>query len=204
VSDAPVVVTGADAPLVTGGESRVSALRQSVAGLRVRAARGGVERWLFIAGSVLAPLGLLLVILGWYGTAHTPYQFEQMPYMISGGLLGLALTVLGGLAYFAHWLTRLTASQQEQADRIVAALERLHDGGAHVGNGAVEIPAASAPAALVATPSGTMVHRPDCVVVANRPKLRKIKAGAAGFSPCKLCDPYDDVAATSGAPARAR
>ena len=44
----------------------------------------------------------------------------------------------------------------------------------------------------MATPTGTMFHRPDCVVVANRPKLRKVAADAKGFEACKLCDPLGD------------
>ena len=34
-----------------------------------------------------------------------------------------------------------------------------------------------------------MFHRPDCPVVANRPGVRKVKAGTAGFEPCKICEP---------------
>jgi hypothetical protein len=34
-----------------------------------------------------------------------------------------------------------------------------------------------------------MVHRPDCPVVANRPGVRRVKAGTSGFEPCKICEP---------------
>jgi hypothetical protein len=203
VSDALEVVTAPDAALHR--EPRVNELRNAVGALRVRATRGGVDRYLFIAACVLVPLGLGLVLLGWLGAASTPYQFEQMPYLISGGLLGLALAVLGGLAYFAHWMTRIVADQRAQADRIVTALENLAATGhapeaaaaavvepAVASRGATSKRARAAgngAAAFVATPTGTMFHRPDCVVVANRPKVRKVSADAAGFEACKLCDP---------------
>ena len=150
---------------------------------------------------MLVPLGLLLILIGWLGAAKTPYQFEQMPYLISGGLLGLALAVLGGLAYFAHWMTRVVSDQREQTDRIVAALENLAGSGVAPAAAAAAVVAPSrasgsskrgsgnGAAAFVATPTGTMFHRPDCVVVANRPKLRKVSADASGFEACKLCDP---------------
>jgi hypothetical protein len=202
VSDALEVVTTPDP---VHHPTRVHELRSAVGSLRVRASRGGVEQYLFIAACVLVPLGLGLVLLGWYGSAHTPYQFEQLPYVISGGLLGTALAVLGGLAYFAHWMTRVVNDQRAQTERIVSALENLasSSNGAGVGSGA---PAAAAAAtatrssrarangggSFVATPTGTMFHRPDCVVVANRPKLRKVSADAKGFEACKLCDPLGE------------
>jgi len=202
VSDALEVVT---APDPVHHPTRVHELRSAVGSLRVRAGRGGVDRYLFIAACVLVPLGLSLVLLGWYGSAHTPYQFEQLPYVISGGLLGTALAVLGGLAYFAHWMTRVVNDQRAQTERIVSALENLasSSNGAGVGAGA---PAAAAAAtatrssrarangggSFVATPTGTMFHRPDCVVVANRPKVRKVSADAKGFEACKLCDPLGE------------
>lgn len=204
MSDALEVVTAPD-PVHHPG--RVHELRSAVGSLRVRASRGGVDRYLFIAACVLVPLGLGLVLLGWYGSAHTPYQFEQLPYVISGGLLGTALAVLGGLAYFAHWMTRVVNDQRAQTERIVSALEQLatSNGAAAIASGV----AAAAPTAarssrarasrsngggaFVATPTGTMFHRPDCVVVANRPKVRKVSADAKGFEACKLCDPLGEA-----------
>ncbi|HZQ85754.1 MAG TPA: hypothetical protein VFA83_12990 [Acidimicrobiales bacterium] len=201
MSDALEVVT---APDPVHHLTRVHELRSAVGSLRVRAGRGGVDRYLFIAACVLVPLGLGLVLLGWYGSAHTAYQFEQLPYVISGGLLGTALAVLGGLAYFAHWMTRVVNDQRVQTERIVAALEQLATSNGAVGVGA---PAAAAAAtatrssrarangggSFVATPTGTMFHRPDCVVVANRPKLREVSADAKGFEACKLCDPLGEA-----------
>jgi hypothetical protein len=213
VSDALEVVTAPDA--APHRQPRVTELRDAVSSLRVRATRGGVDRYLFIAACVLVPLGLGLVILGWLGAAKTPYQFEQMPYLISGGLLGLALAVLGGLAYFAHWMTRIVADQRMQTDRIVTALENLAANGASPAMSTLAAepapvgrtsPASASrasasraskraraggngAAAFVATPTGTMFHRPDCVVVANRPKVRNVSADGFGFEPCKLCDP---------------
>ena len=65
------------------------------------------------------------VVLGWWGASRTPYAFEQTPYLISGGLLGLGLVFLGSFFYFAHWLTQLVKEHREQSAAILAALERL-------------------------------------------------------------------------------
>jgi hypothetical protein len=165
---------------VAAGQQRLAA------GLRrVRRATGGVatERWLAVAGGVLMPLGVLLVLAGWYGAAHTTRLFEEIPYLISGGMLGIVLAAIGASLYFGYWLTRLVSHARELVDgmaRIERRLESLAPGevGADTGR-------------LVATREGVLFHRADCSVVASRPasELRTVKLPAAGLSPCKLCAP---------------
>ena len=188
---------GTDDDVPHHGRERVTKLKSSIGGLRTRAAGRGLDFYLFIAGAVLVPLGVLVMVLGWYGASNTGYLFEQIPYVISGGLIGLGLVVVGSFAYFAYWLTRMFHQQREQADRTVTVLERLE---AKLS----ELPAASAGAGpsssssarsrnggarFVATASGTMFHLPDCSVVTNRPKLRKVRGDEPGMEPCRLCDP---------------
>lgn len=99
--------------------------RLAAATARLRGRSGPVaERWLLAAGAVLVPLGAVAVLLGWYGTAHTTRVWQQVPYLVSGGLLGLGLMVVGGLGYFAAWLTRLVEENRRHAQELVAATER--------------------------------------------------------------------------------
>lgn len=122
-----------------------------------------------------------------------------MPYLISGGILGLALVVLGGFLYFAHWLTQLIKETRAQANTMASAMERLEELLSHqlaAAPNAVAAVATSgarralvAPVAvptLVATPKGNMAHRPDCVVV-GKEGLRAVEPGE-DLAPCKLCD----------------
>jgi multisubunit Na+/H+ antiporter MnhG subunit len=155
------------------------------------------ERTLMVIAGVLAPLGLILILVGWWGAANTPNLFEQIPYAISGGLFGLGLLFLGSFCYFAHWMTELVKEHRAQAAAVVEAITRLED----VMRTAKPVPAAApatadgtAPpvlngAALVATEKGTMAHRPECVVVAGKNDLRPVSP-ADGLAPCKLCEPY--------------
>jgi hypothetical protein len=53
--------------------------------------------------------------------------------------------------------------------------------------------AAVAATELVATKTGTMIHRPDCVAVDGRDNLRSVTASTKGLTPCKLCDPLGDA-----------
>src|SRR3954470_15584695 len=77
---------------------------------------------LFTAGAILMPLGLIAIFLGWYGVAHAKYQYDQLPYVVSGGLLGLALVFLGGFLYFGAWLARLSTEQRESARQLTDAM----------------------------------------------------------------------------------
>ena len=83
------------------------------------------ERLLLVLAGIVAPLGLVVIVLGWLGASNTPYDFEQVPYLISGGLLGLGLVFLGSFFYFAHWLTQLVKEHREQSAAILAAIQRL-------------------------------------------------------------------------------
>lgn len=155
------------------------------------------ERALMVAGGVVGPLGVIVVLLGWWGAAHTPYVFEQVPYLISGGLLGLGMVFLGAFCYFTHWVTRLVKEQREQSSAVLAALQALTEEVAATGRAPTRVTAAvttngAQPGpgpSLVATERGTMAHRPDCVVVAGKGGLRTVTA-ADGLTACKFCEPY--------------
>jgi hypothetical protein len=53
--------------------------------------------------------------------------FEQVPYLISGGLFGLGLTFCGALTFFSSWLARLVQLQRQQAELTQKLLDRLPD-----------------------------------------------------------------------------
>jgi hypothetical protein len=150
---------------------------------------------LFVAGAVLLPLGLIVIVLGWYGAAHTPYAYDQLSYLVSGGLLGLGLTFCGGFLYFGAWLARIAADQRESAKRLSDTLLVLADvvsRSAVASNGvATPVPAAErdAGAVLVVAGDGTTVHRADCSLIAHRDDLRPAGPDAPGLTACRLCKP---------------
>jgi hypothetical protein len=129
-----------------------------------------------LLGSVLAPLGLLLVFLGWLGASRTPLVQEQLPYLISGGLLGLALVNLGGFFYFAHWQSELLREVRIQTAELTAALRA----------GSAPTHAAAAATAFVTTASGTLAHRLDCPVVRGRADL---SPAGPELAACTICEP---------------
>jgi hypothetical protein len=181
-------------------QERLTADVAELRGRRGLAALVAGDRWMLVLGGVLLPLGLLLVLLGWLGASRTVLVFEQLPYLISGGLLGVALVVAGGFVYFAYWLTLLVRESRRGREELAAALARvevlLADAAARPVAGAAAdgtaAPGAHGPGRLVATRTGTMLHRAACQVVAGREGLREVAPDAPGFTPCRICEPLSD------------
>lgn len=172
----------------------VRAQRDLAAGLARIHRRGtlaATERWALYGGGILVPLGALLVLAGWYGAAHTTRLFEEIPYLISGGMFGLGLIVVGAALYFGYWLTRVVSGQRQMLEILLRIEDRLDPGG-RLGDAAARSTTRGV-AGLVATPTGTMFHRADCPVVADRAaaELRSVRLPAPGMSACKICNPLD-------------
>lgn len=118
----------ADATTELRVDARRARFRDAVTGLSTRARSGDLLRMLLLPASTLVVLGFGFMLLGWWGAAHTHRQVEQMPYLISGGLLGLALVVLGGLLLTtAVWMASLQRMRQQSDERMQAHLSELVD-----------------------------------------------------------------------------
>jgi hypothetical protein len=147
---------------------------------------------LFTAGAVLMPLGIVAICLGWYGTAHSHYAYDQTTYLVSGGLLGLGLVFLGGFLYFGAWLAKVGADQRDSARQLADTMLVLADlvsRQSALGQGAVDATLADAGAVPVLAGSGTTVHRRDCALIAHRDDLRVLTGGEAGLTTCRVCRP---------------
>jgi hypothetical protein len=170
---------------------RISRLSDQVRTLRTRASGVNYERMMLIVGGILMPLGVVLIILGWAGAARTPLPFEQNDYLISGGILGLALVFSGGFIYFAYWQTVRIRESRTQARELTDALARVESllAGGTVADGSV---VATAPGrTFVATPSGSIFHRADCPAVNGRDDLVRVDAQDTTLKPCRICNPLD-------------
>jgi hypothetical protein len=114
---------------------RLAEFQAEVNRLKIRGSAPTNEQRLLTVGLVLMPVGVLLVLIGWYGASGTRDLSEQIPYLLSGGLLGLGLTIVGAALfvryslarYFRYWLMRLVYEERTSTDRIVEALDRNRD-----------------------------------------------------------------------------
>ena len=188
--------------------SRQAALVNAIARIRVRTRAIKIEQILLVLGGVAMPAGILVIIVGWYGAAHTFRTYAQLDYLISGGLLGLALVIFGGFCYFGYWLTRmvqLLRTNQTQDRQSLDTLERISAQLAQLAplaplaapappgaaaSGFTPVPAPGFAPALVATRYGTMAHLPTCPVVADTPDLRAASLDDPTLTPCQICQPF--------------
>jgi hypothetical protein len=167
--------------------------------------------WQVLAGSVLIPLGVIFIMLGWYGAAHARVVQQQIPYMVSGSFLGLGCMVIGGLLFWGHWLYRMYDQadlQHEEQTRLLEGILAALDGrgpaaasGSGVGaaagrresgGGATSSqPSLLGSSAYYATSTGTVYHRADCAVIAHHPDdLRVLGPDAVGgMRSCQICTP---------------
>jgi hypothetical protein len=148
---------------------------------------------LFTAGAVLMPLGVVLVCVGWYGAAHAKYAYDQFPYLLSGGVLGLGLTFIGGFLYFGAWLAKVANDQREASRQLADTMLVLADlvsrqpsSGATTAYEAMADPGA---VPVLAGPHGTTVHRRDCALIAHREDLHVLTGNETGLSTCRVCKP---------------
>lgn len=156
-----------------------------------------------MVGWVLAGLGLIVIIVGWYGISGQALVAKQLPYLISGGLGGVALVGVGA-ALIGTERMRADAARVERLEEMVAELRSVllvypgnaappagrggrpdtaprADGAPRAdvaprnNGGARAESAASSDGRVVALPTGTTYHQPSCTMV-------KGKAGVAAVT----------------------
>jgi hypothetical protein len=149
---------------------------------------------LFVVGAVMLPVGIVIIVLGAYGAARTAFVYDQMTYIISGGLLGLGLTFAGGFLYFGAWLARIAQDNRESSRQMAedqrASDRRLSDALLLLADAVSRSTGASGSApssVLVTAGGGSTVHRRDCSLVADRADLRPVGADSEHLTRCRIC-----------------
>jgi hypothetical protein len=163
--------------------SRLAALRQD----RYRT----LQLVLFAIGAVLMPFGILAIALGWYGTAHAHYDYDQRTYLISGGIMGLGLVFLGGFLYFGAWLAKVSADQRDSARQLSEAITILAGAMSRMAGDDGTATAVHGDE-LVFAGDGTTVHRRDCPLIAHRHDLHPISGNEVDPTLCRVCRPTLD------------
>jgi hypothetical protein len=157
--------------------------------------------WQVLAGSVLIPLGVIFILLGWYGAAHARVVQQQIPYLASGCFVGLGCMVVGGLLFWGHWLYRIydqAALHHEEQQRLLEIIAAGVSGRQPWRSGDIA-PSPNIALGLdaggeglyYATSTGTVYHRSDCAVIGHHPDdLRVLGPDAlSGMRACQICSP---------------
>ncbi len=160
-----------------------------------------------VVGWVLTGVGLLAIFLGWFGLSGQALVAKQLPFLISGGIGGIALVAIGAVILGTEDLRK----DSGRLDRLENQIAQLH---------AVLLARADAPdislaeheshrrpngkherdvygpdadhVELVALPGGTTFHRVGCAMVEGKGGAEPITEDVARderLKPCRLCDP---------------
>jgi hypothetical protein len=115
----------AGAPGSTPVPTRLSRLGAALDRMRPGRAGRNVRKAMQTAGMTVMAFGFVAILLGWYGASHSPYLYEEVPYLISGGLLGVALVIGGGVLVRCAWTLRQVEEDRRNALAIVRSVDRL-------------------------------------------------------------------------------
>jgi hypothetical protein len=153
-----------------------------------------------VLGWVLAALGAIALFIGWYGVSGQALTAKQMPYLVSGGLTGIALILMGGV-FLATEDVRHSLARLGEVERKVDELYALFAADIAAQPSSATAPTDCARPALegsrsaieaVALPTGTSYHRPDCALVAGKTGVGPVTAddvARRGLRACRVCDP---------------
>jgi hypothetical protein len=139
-------------------------------------------------GLVVVAAGLLVIGIGWNGAAGAggeingiPTLSAQLPWLLSGGILGLGLVVFGAALVIVHNARVDRARLESKLDELVEAVGR--------GGGSMVTPSS---AAGIFAAGGASYHRPDCRLVSGRGDVEYVtgaEVAARELKACRVCRP---------------
>ena len=160
-----------------------------------------------VVGWVLTGVGLLAIFIGWFGISGQALVAKQLPFLISGGIGGIALVAIGAVILGTEDL-RNDSGRLDRLEKQIAQLHAVllaradapdvslfegesprHPNGKHERD--LYGPDGE-PEEFVALPGATTFHRAECAMVEGKTEAEAITTDVAlseGLKPCRLCDP---------------
>ena len=148
-------------------------------------------------GWILVGVGALLMLLGYFGVSREAIPAKQIPYLVSGGIGGIFLAVLG--AYFLG--TQEMRNDSGRLDRLEGMVEELHAALLRRPDAPTPVTdeppveattnGSGAPRRVLVVDGAELFHRPDCPIVAGK-DAEEVAAATArkrGLRPCPSCTP---------------
>ena len=137
-------------------------------------------------GVLLCLLGFVALFLGWNGAASKNVIMAQFPFLISGGLVGVAIVVIGAAMLVVQNAREDRARLEAKLDQLILAVE--HSGGAQPQQ---RRPGSASDGSMVLAGPASY-HRLDCTLPATREEAHLISLDDAigrGIEPCRVCRP---------------
>lgn len=135
------------------------------------------------AGLLLIAVGLLVIGVAYNAVASQTVLLAQVPYVVSGGLTGLALVVVGAAVLVVNSARQDRALLEAKLDQVVDALLSA--------TGGTRTASPSDASGLVVAGSASY-HVPSCRLVDGREETHLLTPGEAevqGLKACRVCQP---------------
>ena len=164
-----------------------------------------------VLGWVLVGLGAIAILIGYFGVSDRVLVAEQIPYLVSGGIGGMVLVIIGGVL-LATQDVRRDAERLDDLERSMIEMQVMLDdlhrvllrpAGA-VDNRPAPAVAGASSGAKTATrvnrngdrvyvvAGGTTFHQDGCEVLDGKDDVSAIAPSSARrrqLTPCLLCEP---------------
>lgn len=113
-------------------EDRVQAFTEEIGEMKLRGAKGDRERVLLVIGALAIVVGVVMAVLGGFQASGTSDLGDQVAFLATGTLIGLALVIAGTALFVRYsmarfmrfWLVRLVHEHRSETDRLIAAIEK--------------------------------------------------------------------------------
>lgn len=136
------------------------------------------------AGLALAAVGILAIAVGWNGAAGQLSTLAQVPYILSGGLIGISFVILGAAMLIVQGAREDRAILEAKLDLLAEAFLE----------GQGRAPKAAAPGDLsgLVVAGSASYHVPGCRLVDGREEtsyLTPAEARGRELKACRVCQP---------------
>jgi hypothetical protein len=139
-----------------------------------------------ILGLLFLTAGFVVIGRAWYGAAGINLRVDsQVPYLLSGGFLGLGLVVTGATLLFLATVRAERQIMTDKFDEMLTLLGRNLNRLQFSANGA-----GSTNGQVIA--GTTVYHRAECRILQGKQGLTTVtveQADAEGLKPCRVCSP---------------
>ncbi len=136
------------------------------------------------AGLGLVAVGLVAIGIAYNSVASQTALLAQIPYLVSGGLIGVSLVIVGAAVLIVH-------SAREDRALLEAKLDQLTEAVLAAGGGVRQNALPSDVSGLVVAGTASF-HTPGCRLVDGREATNLLtaeEAVTAGLKACRVCQP---------------
>ena len=138
-----------------------------------------------ILGLTFVTLGFILIFMAWNGSASKNVIMAQFPYVLSGGIAGIALVATGSLLLMLSTIRSERQIMSDKFDEVVTLLSRSLAATQFSTNGGSD-------AAVKVVAASAHYHHQECKILEGKHGLTRIslqQAVAEGLQPCRVCGP---------------